>query len=231
MLEFSDFLLRLGVAFLSGTLIGLERQYRQRVAGLRTNILVAMGAGAFTLLSCSMTNGSGDPTRIAAQIVSGVGFLGGGLILKDGFSVRGLNTAATIWCSAACGTLSGVGLFKESLIVVCGVLTTHCLFRPLCNIIEHSKAGQFQYVIRCKCNYEIADKIQQLIINTLSYNKDIKMNSLFYKVEDNTTIVLCEIDSIGQNKALLDLVISRLRSQIGVQNAGWERKALQSGED
>ena len=84
-----------------GTLIGVERQYRQRNAGLRTNILVAVGAAAFTVLSYSMTTGSGDPSRVAAQIVSGIGFLGGGLILKDGFTVRGLNTAATIWCSRA----------------------------------------------------------------------------------------------------------------------------------
>ena len=97
-----------------GTLIGVERQYRQRNAGLRTNILVAVGAAAFTVLSYSMTTGSGDPSRVAAQIVSGIGFLGGGLILKDGFTVRGLNTAATIWCSAACGTLSGVGAYCEA---------------------------------------------------------------------------------------------------------------------
>ena len=227
---FSDFVLRLGFAFLSGTLIGLERQYRQRVAGLRTNILVAIGAGAFTILSYSMTEGNGDPTRISAQIVSGIGFIGGGLILKDGFSVRGLNTAATIWCSAACGTLSGVGLFKESMVLVAGVLITHCLFRPLCNLIERSKSGQFQYTIRCKCNYDMADKIQQLILNTLSYNKDIRLNSLFYRSESNESVVICEIETVGENKALLDMLISRLRSQFGVHNAGWERKALQRGD-
>ena len=112
-----------------GTLIGVERQYRQRNAGLRTNILVAVGAAAFTVLSYSMTTGSGDPSRVAAQIVSGIGFLGGGLILKDGFTVRGLNTAATIWCSAACGTLSGVGAYCEAAVLVACVWITHCLFQ------------------------------------------------------------------------------------------------------
>lgn len=108
-----------------GTLIGVERQYRQRNAGLRTNILVAAGAAAFTVLSYSITTGSGDPSRVAAQIVSGIGFLGGGLILKDGFTVRGLNTAATIWCSAACGTFSGVGAYCEAAVLVVSVLITH----------------------------------------------------------------------------------------------------------
>ena len=92
MIPFVDYLARIGSAFLMGTLIGVERQYRQRNAGLRTNILVSVGAAAFTILSYSMTSATGDPSRVAAQIVSGIGFIGGGLILKDGFTVRGLNT-------------------------------------------------------------------------------------------------------------------------------------------
>lgn len=89
MMLFYDYLARMGCAFVMGTLIGIERQYRQRNAGLRTNILVSVGAAAFTVLSCDMTIGNGDPSRVAAQIVSGIGFIGGGLILKDGFNVRG----------------------------------------------------------------------------------------------------------------------------------------------
>lgn len=127
MILLTDYLARIGCAFLMGTLIGVERQFRQRNAGLRTNILVSVGAAAFTVLSYAMTEEEGDPSRVAAQIVSGIGFLGGGLILKDGFTVRGLNTAATIWCSAACGTLSGVGLYREAAILVACVLVTHCL--------------------------------------------------------------------------------------------------------
>lgn len=122
---FYDYLARMGCAFVMGTLIGIERQYRQRNAGLRTNILVSVGAAAFTVLSCDMTIGNGDPSRVAAQIVSGIGFIGGGLILKDGFNVRGLNTAATIWCSAACGTLSGVGLYAEAAVLVACVLIAY----------------------------------------------------------------------------------------------------------
>ena len=82
MILLTDYLARIGCALLMGTLIGVERQYRQRNAGLRTNILVSVGAAAFTVLSYSMTSGNGDPSRVAAQIVSGIGFLGGGLILK-----------------------------------------------------------------------------------------------------------------------------------------------------
>lgn len=145
MILLTDYLARIGCAFLMGTLIGVERQFRQRNAGLRTNILVSVGAAAFTVLSYAMTEEEGDPSRVAAQIVSGIGFLGGGLILKDGFTVRGLNTAATIWCSAACGTLSGVGLYREAAILVACVLVTHCLFRPLCTFLGKRTAGVFHY--------------------------------------------------------------------------------------
>lgn len=226
MILFSNYLVRIGCAFLMGALIGVERQYRQRNAGLRTNILVSVGAAAFTVLSCDMTFGNGDPSRIAAQIVSGIGFLGGGLILKDGFNVRGLNTAATIWCSAACGTLSGVGLYAEAAVLVAFVLITHCLFRPLCSWIERKRSGVFQYVICAECEPDVSNKLQQIIMNTLSFDHDVKLNSLYYKTRENKAVVYCNMETQGEHKALLDLLVSRLRSQYGVFSAGWERKNL-----
>lgn len=224
MILFSNYLVRIGCAFLMGALIGIERQYRQRNAGLRTNILVSVGAAAFTVLSCDMTLGNGDPSRIAAQIVSGIGFLGGGLILKDGFNVRGLNTAATIWCSAACGTLSGVGLYAEAAVLVAFVLITHCLFRPLCSWIERKRSGVFQYVVHAECEQDISNKLQQIIMNTLSFDHDVKLNSLYYKTLENRAIVYCNMETQGEHRALLDLLVSRLRSQYGVFSTGWEKK-------
>lgn len=224
MILFTDYLARLGCAFLTGTLIGVERQYRQRNAGLRTNILVSIGAAAFTVLSYSMTSGSGDPSRVAAQIVSGIGFLGGGLILKDGVTVRGLNTAATIWCSAACGTLSGVGLYKESAVLVACVLVTHCLFRPLCLFFEKRTAGVFHYSIRVECSKEVSENVRQLVMDTLAFDKDVRLNSLFFKGGDEGITVCCEMETLGDHKVLLDLVVARLRSRPGVSGAGWEKR-------
>ncbi|MDR0251735.1 MAG: MgtC/SapB family protein, partial [Brucellaceae bacterium] len=94
----------LTAAFILGGIIGFERQWRQRLAGLRTNTLVAVGAATFVLFA-SLVDGDTSPTRVAAQIVSGIGFLGAGIIFKEGFNVRGLNTAATLWCSAAVGVM------------------------------------------------------------------------------------------------------------------------------
>src|SRR5690348_3132115 len=93
-----------------GIAIGFERQWNQGVAGLRTNALVAFGAACFVTIGRLMANDD----RVAAQIVSGIGFLGAGVIFREGPSVRGLNTAATIWCSGACGALAGAGLVLEA---------------------------------------------------------------------------------------------------------------------
>src|SRR3977135_3880 len=95
-------------ALLIGGLIGLERQWRQRMTGLRTNGLVAVGSAMFVMMG-GLTTGDGSQGRVAAYVVSGIGFLGGGVILKDGFNIRGMNTAATLWCTAAVGTLAGLG--------------------------------------------------------------------------------------------------------------------------
>jgi len=98
----------LAVATVLSATIGFERQWRQRLAGLRTNSLVAIGAASFVIFA-SLIPGEASPTRVAAQVVSGIGFLGAGLIFREGMSVRGLNTAATLWCSAAIGVLAGAG--------------------------------------------------------------------------------------------------------------------------
>jgi putative Mg2+ transporter-C (MgtC) family protein len=114
-----------------GAMVGLERQWRQRMAGIRTNALVAAGAAAFVM--CGLLLGD-DPSargRIVSYVVSGVGFLGAGVIFKDGANVRGLNTAATIWCSAAIGALSGLGALNLALALAFAVLLTNVVLRPL----------------------------------------------------------------------------------------------------
>src|SRR5256712_5056909 len=92
-----------------GAAIGLEREYRQKPAGLRTNILIALGSALFTILSSIVGHDAGTPDRISAQIVTGIGFLGGGAILRSGNTVHGMTTAATIWVNAAIGMAAGAG--------------------------------------------------------------------------------------------------------------------------
>ena len=115
------FAIRLGFALLLGAIVGAERQWRQRTAGLRTNALVAAGAAMFVMLS-ALTERPDDSFRIAGQVVSGIGFLGAGVILRNGLNISGLNTAATLWCSAAIGTLSGYGMYGSAIIGAIAVL-------------------------------------------------------------------------------------------------------------
>jgi putative Mg2+ transporter-C (MgtC) family protein len=124
-------LLRLAVAAGLGGAIGFERELRERQAGLRTHLVVCVGSALFTLVSAygfedffTATGTRIDPTRIAAQIVSGIGFLGAGAIIRQGLSVRGLTTAATLWLVAAIGMSAGAGYYSGAIIATVGALLT-----------------------------------------------------------------------------------------------------------
>jgi putative Mg2+ transporter-C (MgtC) family protein len=122
-----EVLLRLFVAAALGGAIGLERELRERQAGLRTHLVVSVGSALFTLVSAygfHNFDGKVDPTRIAAQIVSGIGFLGAGAIIRQGLSVRGLTTAASLWLVAAIGMAAGAGYWDGALIATLGALLT-----------------------------------------------------------------------------------------------------------
>jgi putative Mg2+ transporter-C (MgtC) family protein len=106
-----DLMLRLLLAAGLGAAVGIEREYRQKPAGLRTNMLIALGSALFTMVSIQIAQSGGTPDRIAAQIVTGIGFLGGGAILRNGNNVHGMTTAATIWVNAAVGMAAGAGYY------------------------------------------------------------------------------------------------------------------------
>jgi hypothetical protein len=135
--DFLDSLVSLFAAFVLGTLIGAERQYRQRGGGLRTHVLVAVGAATFVDIGMRI-NGNQGATQIIAYVVSGVGFLGAGVIMKQGSNVWGLNTAATLWCSAAVGACAGADLAIEAVALTCFVLAGNTLLRPLVNAINRA---------------------------------------------------------------------------------------------
>lgn len=129
-MPYDVFLNRLLCALIGGLLIGIERQLRKRNAGLAVNALVSVGACLFILISESVITAavlSGGPVnndnlRVLSQVVTGVGFLGAGVIMKDGFTIHGLNSAATVWCSAAVGCMCGYGMWRQSGIAVLVIL-------------------------------------------------------------------------------------------------------------
>ena len=129
-----DFLTRLGVAAVLGIAIGFERQWRHRAAGLHTSSLVSVGAALFALLD-GMIN-AGDATRIVAGVVTGVGFIAGGVILRAGINVTGLNTAATMWATAAVGALAGFGLWAQAGAGAVAIIVLNLFLSPLADAID-----------------------------------------------------------------------------------------------
>ncbi|MGD0583764.1 MAG: MgtC/SapB family protein [Bacteroidales bacterium] len=126
-----EFTLRLLSALGAGMVIGFERQWHHKSAGLRTNTLVATGAALFVLLSVNVTQNTGDVTRIIGQVVTGIGFLGAGIIFKEGINVHGLTTAATVWCSSAIGSIAAAGYYEETLIGVLIIISVNSLLMPV----------------------------------------------------------------------------------------------------
>jgi len=162
-----EFFTRLAVGLGCGALIGAERQWRARRAGLRTNALVAAGATLFVLYSD--IDGSANSTQVAAYVVSGVGFLDGGVILRDGFNMRGLNTAATLWCSAAVGVLAASGHLAFAVIGTVTVLAVHMLGRPLGRLIDHDNAAEehedlVPYPLHITCKPKSEPRIRALLV-------------------------------------------------------------------
>jgi len=126
-----DLILRLLLAAGLGAAIGVERELRRKPAGLRTNILIALGSALFTTMSLELAREGGTPDRVTSQIVTGIGFLGAGAILRDGGNVHGMTTAATIWVNAAVGVAAGAGQYMMASVATALTLVVLALLGPL----------------------------------------------------------------------------------------------------
>jgi putative Mg2+ transporter-C (MgtC) family protein len=135
-----DLMMRLLLAAGLGAVLGLEREYRQKPAGLRTNILIAVGAALFTIVSLMAGRTGGSTDRIAAQVVTGIGFLGGGAILRGRTTVHGMTTAATIWVNAAIGMTAGAGAYAMATMATAITLVVLVLLPPVERYFER-RAG------------------------------------------------------------------------------------------
>jgi putative Mg2+ transporter-C (MgtC) family protein len=168
--QLAEALGRPGLALLLGSAIGFERQWHQKMAGLRTNALVALGASGFVVFSGMV--GEGDPTRIAAQVVTGIGFLGAGVILREGVNVHGLDTAATLWCSAMVGTFIGGGFWLPGISAAGFVVLTNLLLRPLLYRLNTralmSSDVETHYTVEITCKGAEEAHMRSLLLHALS---------------------------------------------------------------
>lgn len=224
-----EFAFNIFVALLMGIAIGLERQWRQHTAGLRTNALVALGAAMFVGMSALIEQDT-SPTRIAAQVVSGLGFLGGGVILREGLNMRGLNTAATIWCSGAVGSLCGAGFPAEAMVGTSAVLLVHLSLRAVVRRIEKvtTKATDIEsfYRLRIECDSDQDMTVRQVLLRHVNGHQQLSLQGLSTEdTETDRTVVLAEIFCMDRNDRAIEEVVTRVGVEPEIKAISWQRAA------
>ena len=221
---FLDTLVSLAAAFILGTLIGAERQYRQRTAGLRTNALVALGAAAFVDLGMSL-EGAPGATRVLAYVVSGVGFLGAGVIMKEGTNIRGLNTAATLWCSAAVGAFAGADRIAEAGLLAGLVLIGNTILRPLVNVINRTPidAGQTEatYKVHVTATDDLRDEVRDLLTDRLEAADYPVRDTDVLERDDDEVEIIATLAATSVPATDLDAIVTALEKETGVKHATW----------
>ncbi len=228
--DFADSLVSLIAAFVLAGLIGAERQYRQRSGGLRTNVLVAVGAATFVDIGMHL-NGDAGATQVIAYVVSGVGFLGAGVIMKEGGTVWGLNTAATLWCSAAVGACAGADLAIEAVALTAFVLAGNTLLRPLVNAINRAPIKESRteaiYEIRLTTTPQHVDKARELMQSQLE-SANYPLREIEVKERDQEAVEL--VGTLLGNTAdpiELDEVVLRLDRAPFTHHASWNLRTAE----
>jgi putative Mg2+ transporter-C (MgtC) family protein len=216
--------LALLTAFVLGGLIGLERQWRQRTAGLRTNVLVAVGAAAFVDLGLRVAGADGS-VRVISYVVSGIGFLGAGVIMKEGAQVRGINTAATLWASAAVGAFAGSGEFGEAALVAIFVLAGNTALRPLANYINRRPISptttEAVYRVHVTCKPENVADARDLLFEELEQrNYPIRDIETLSEGEELIELAATLVPTTA-NPDELDAITRHLERHDSIDSATW----------
>lgn len=218
--------LRLLTALALGAMIGFERQWRQRLAGLRTNTLVALGAATFVIFAGEFSDAS--PTRVAAQVVTGIGFLGAGVISKEGANVRGLNTAATLWCSGAVGLLAGAGFWRQGLLAAALIILVNLLMPMLIKLINRQPIESaeietfYRVVLVCRADEEAkyrAQLLQEFSSHGLRFNALDSEN-----IEGSDRVeVTAQVVAERARELALEHIVGQLSLEPDVTSAKWRR--------
>lgn len=176
-MTFEDFCIRIAVAIFVGCMVGFERQWINRIAGMQTNALVCAGACLFLLGSDFMQHEGQSHSRIAAQIISGIGFLGAGMIFKEGFTAHGINTAATVWCSAALGILIGIGQIPFALLGAVAIVVMNIIIRKIDHMIASKRKHLdrrivYSYDLKILCSKERYAATREHILEMINQDPD-----------------------------------------------------------
>jgi putative Mg2+ transporter-C (MgtC) family protein len=231
-MELGEFVVRVAAALLLGAAIGVERQWHHRLAGLRTNTLVATGAAAFVALNGMVADGG--PTRIAAQVVSGIGFLGAGVIFREGLNVRGLNTAATLWCAAAVGTLAGAGFVAAAAIATALVIAANVVLRPVGQLVDRQPSRtemEISYRVRLAGDASVEQPIRRLLVDTTAKAGALLRALHSERVPESKTVrVEGTVVVHGGRADVVEQLTGRLAGHPDVTAVSWEVSGEAHGE-
>lgn len=214
----------LTTAFVLGAVIGYERQYRQRTAGLRTNVLVAVGAAIFVDMANRLAGHDGA-VRVVAYVVSGIGFLGAGVIMREEGNVRGLNTAATLWGSAAVGASAGADLILEATLGCLFVLASNTLLRPLVNRINQQPIDTPAVEVT-NTVYVIAPRLRQkealrLLEDALEAGNHPTRDLVVHAFGDQDVEIEAVLMSTSVDGDQLDTIVAQLAESDAIGQAFW----------
>lgn len=230
-MNFNSFVIGLIICFLLSFSLGLERQYRRRFIGLRTMILVSVGSYIFVSFSFLVTGYSVDISRIAAQVVAGIGFLGAGVIIKDNEKnkIRGLTTAATLWCDAGIGILCAGGFVKEAIVATLVVLFSNIILRYVNNVVNmKSEEKNIDEVF--SVNFKNVKDLDSLIDGFNDILKEFKfLNMLKYDVNKDDVNLLVSVRKNVDNK--LDKFIINIVNKYKITSYGYEKVSESKIED
>jgi putative Mg2+ transporter-C (MgtC) family protein len=218
------FLERLAIATGLGLAIGLERQWRQRAAGLHTSTLVAAGAALFTAIPELL--GSTDSMRVVGQVVTGVGFLAGGVILREGFNVRGLITAATLWATAAVGALAGSGMELQALAGAGVIVTVNLLGVPLSNAIARiprtRDSLESVYTLRVACSEALRETVRAAILKEV-HTTSLTLSKLATVTNaDGSLAITAEVKKPGSDQGLGEELRNALARVAGPDSVNYD---------
>jgi len=215
-----EFLTRLGLAALLGICIGFEREWRQKRIGLHTESLIAIGAALFTMLDAIIP---GDKNRIVAGLVTGVGFLGGGVIFRNEANVSGINTAATIWATAAIGALAGFGLLWEAAVATVVVIVLNIMLENITEYISarRGQRGETIYKLTVLCNVETQPIVGNEILEAISRTPMSLQSLSRHNADGNEVELRAEVYSPRPEDEKVERFSARLLDMPGVDRAEW----------
>lgn len=213
----------MAVALVLGAIIGSERQFRGRMAGLRTNALVALGAAGFVTFAALFPDDI-NPTRVAAQVVSGIGFLGAGIIFRDGFNIQGINTAATLWCSAAVGLISGTGHVFYAIALTSLIVFANLGLRPIVRRLKNAAAESAEeeqvFEVTLVCLQGDENDIRAAFLGLL-VEQGLTLRQIESHAGRETVEIIGQVDATESDQTKIEQMIAKIAGEPRVRKARW----------